>query len=93
MDAPTPDTRNLPSAEQVFLSMRKAGQDDEEAFTLVQGKRNTACGNARAEIRTEFAKLLTQLESQRRQLRSLIWMTGAGFTGLEILITVLFLGI
>ena len=92
MDAPTPDTRNLPSAEQVFLSMRKAGHD-EEAFTLGQGMRNTACGNARAEIRTEFAKLHTQLESQRRQLRSLIWMTGAGFTWLAILITVLFQGI
>lgn len=93
MDAPPPDTRNLPSAEQVFLSMRKAGQDDEEAFTLGQGIRSTAGGNARAEIRTEFAKLLAQLESQRRQLRSLIWMTRAGFTGLAILTTMLFLWI
>lgn len=93
MDAPTHDTRSLPSAEHVFLAMRKAGLAGEDAFTLVQGMQNTPGGNARAEIRAEFAKLLTQLESQRRQLRSLIWMTGAGFTGLAILMTVLFLRI
>lgn len=93
MDAPTRDTRNLPSAEHVFLSMRKAGLAGEEVCPLAQGMRNTPGGNARAAIRAEFAKILTQLESQRRQLRSLIWMTGAGFTGLAILITVLFLRI
>ncbi len=45
--------------------------------------------NVLAEIRTEIAKLGTQLESQQRQINFLFWLIGLGFTGLAILITVL----
>ena len=52
--------------------------------------------NVIAEIRVQAAKLnaaleiqIAKLDAQQRELRSLRWMTGLGFTALAILITVL----
>ena len=89
MNVSTPEAPIQPSEKQIFLTLRKLGADDHEAFTFVQGIQQMAGQNVLAEIRTEIVKLGTQLESQQRQINFLFWLIGVGFTGLAILITVL----
>ena len=89
IDVSTPEAPTQPSEKQIFLTLRNLGADDHEAFTLVQWIQQMAGQNVLAEIRTEIAKLGTQLESQQRQINFLFWLIGVGFTGLAILITVL----
>ena len=110
MDAPTPDTPIQPSEQQMFVTLRKLGAADDEAFAFVQGTENMAGQNVIAEIRLQNAKLdaaikvqnarldaerarlevqSARLDAQQREINSLRWMIGLGFTGLAILITVL----
>ena len=96
MDDPTPDTPIQPSEKQMFLTLRKLGASDDEAFAFVQGTENMAGRIIIAEIRAQSARLdaaievqNARLEAQQREINSLRWMIGLGFTGLAILITVL----
>ena len=125
MDAPTPDTPIQPSEQQMFVTLRKLGVADDEAYAFVRGTENMAGHNVIAEIRVQNAKLDAQnvmldsaikaqnamldsaikaqnarldgaikaqnamLDAQQREINSLRWMIGLGFTGLAILITVL----
>ena len=114
MDDSTPDTQIQPSEQQMFVTLRKLGAADEEAFAFVQGTENMAGQNVIAEIRVQNAKLDAVLEtqntkldaaleiqntkldaqtetiaSQQREINSLRWTIGLGFTALGILITVL----
>ena len=96
MDDSTPDTQIQPSEQQMFLTLRKLGVADEEAFAFVQGTENMAGRNVIAEIRVQnangearHAKLAAALESQQREINSLRWTIGVGFTALGILMTLL----
>ena len=69
----------------MFVTLRKLGAADDEVFAFVQGTESMAGQNVIAEIRVQNAKL----DAQQREINSLRWMIGLGFTGLAILITVL----
>ena len=76
----------------MFVTLRKLGAADDEVFAFVQGTESMAGQNVIAEIRVQNAKLDAQsakLDAQQREINSLRWMIGLGFTGLAILITVL----
>ena len=80
----------------MFVTLRKLGAADNEAFAFVQGTESMAGQNVIAEIRVQNAKLdsaievqSAKLDAQQREINSLRWMIGLGFTGLAILITVL----
>ena len=103
MDDPKPDPQIHPSEKQMFLTLRKLGTSDDEAFAFVQGTEQMAGRNVIAEIRAQNARLdaaiavqnarldaqNARLDAQQREINSLRWMIGLGFTGLAILITVL----
>ena len=114
MDDPTPDTPIHPSEQQMFVTLRKLGVADNEAYAFVRGTESMAGQNVIAEIRLQSAKLdgaikvqsakldaqsakldaaiefqIARLDAQQREINSLRWMIGLGFTGLAILITVL----
>ena len=87
----------------MFVTLRKLGAADNEAFAFVQGTESMAGQNVIAEIRVQNAKLdsaievqnakldaqSAKLDAQQREINSLRWMIALGFTGLAILITVL----
>ncbi len=90
------DTPIQPSKQQMFLTLRKLGVADDEAYAFVRGTQSMAGQNVIAEIRLQSAKLdaaievqNARLDAQQREITSLRWMIGLGFTGLAILITVL----
>ena len=92
MDDSTPDTQIHPSEQQMFVTLRKLGAADEEAFAFVQGTESMAGRNVIAEIRVLHARLDAQAEtlaSQQREINSLRWTIGVGFTALGILMTLL----
>ena len=96
MDDPTPDTPIQSGEQQMFVTLRKLGVADNEAYAFVRGTESMAGQNVIAEIRLQSAKLdaaievqIARLDAQQRELNSLRWMIGLGLTGLAILITVL----
>ena len=96
MDAPTPNSQIQPSEKQMFVTLRKLGVADDEAFAFVQGTENMAGRNVIAEMRVQnaryeaqHAKLAAAIEAQQREINSLRWTIGVGFTALAILMTLL----
>ena len=103
MDTPAPDAQIQPNEQQVFLTLRKLGAADDEAFGFVQGTESMAGRNVIAAIRVLNARLNAALETQnakldaqanaldalQREINSRRWTIGLGFTALAVLITVL----
>ena len=85
-----------PSKQRMFVTLRKLGVADDEAYAFVQGTENMAGQNVNAEIRVQNAKIYAVLETRgakidaiQREINALRWTIILGFTGLAILITVL----
>ncbi len=64
MDAPTPDTPIQPSEQQMFVTLRKLGAADDEAYAFVRGTESMAGQNVIAEIRVQNAKIDAALETR-----------------------------
>lgn len=52
-----PDTPTQPSEQQMFLTLRKAGIPEDEAYAFVQETENMASRNVIAEIRVQNARM------------------------------------
>ena len=80
----------------MFVTLRKLGAADDEAYAFVRRTESMAGQNVIAEIRVQSAKIDAALEAGsakidaiQREINALRWTIILGFTALAILITVL----
>ena len=88
-----PDTIPSPDDKRVFLLLRKAGLDEEEAYTLVQEIQNMAAANLIARFESKLdaqaAAQNAMIAAQNSKIDSLRWVLGAGLAALGLLVAAL----
>ena len=81
-----PDTRPDPDDKRVYFLLRKAGLDENEAYTLVQELQNMAAANLIARFESKLDAMTdtmrAQLGSMRAELNIQRWLMGLGFAAL-----------